>query len=210
MVAVCGMKCVASSSGKRRLMATGIRVQKRTLSKDTTSTSTSTSTTTINNKVDKDSSKTQSDKKKPAGIVSTAAAAASAGATGASGAVVNVGRGIIVDSGTTDTYLPSALADGFKTAFKAASKGIVYSTGNFPLTAAQMAQLPDIAFDLLPLNTAAPSSSGSNSSSGEAVTIRMPVTSYLDSVGQGKIFTISRSLVLCILIFVLPMLPFSI
>lgn len=172
----------ASSSGKRRLMATGIRVQKRTLSKDTTSTS----TTTINNKVDKDSSKTQSDKKKPAGIVSTAAAAASAGATGASGAVVNVGRGIIVDSGTTDTYLPSALADGFKTAFKAASKGIVYSTGNFPLTAAQMAQLPDIAFDLLPLNTAAPSSSGSNSSSGEAVTIRMPVTSYLDSVGQGK------------------------
>lgn len=90
---------------------------------------------------------------------------------------MNVGRGVIVDSGTTDTYLPAALADGFKTAFKTAAKGIVYNTGNFPLTAAQMATLPDIAFDLLPL--------GGSTDEKDLITIRMPVASYLDSVGEG-------------------------
>lgn len=127
---------------------------------------------------------TDGDKKKPATPSATPAAAPSPAAPTAG--VLNSGRGVIVDSGTTDTYLPAALAEPFRAAFKAAARGIVFSTGNIPLTPAQIATLPDIAFDLLAVPSEGSSGSGGGSGAAEVVTVRMPVASYLDSVGDGK------------------------
>eukprot|EP01033_Poteriospumella_lacustris_P009969 gene9970-7131_t len=133
----------------------------------------------------KKSKPTDGDKAKPP--ASTPAAAPSSAAPPAG--VLNSGRGVIVDSGTTDTYLPAALAEPFRAAFKAAARGIVFSTGNIPLTPAQIATLPDIAFDLLAVPSEGSSEGGSGGGGGsaeEVVTVRMPVASYLDSVGDGK------------------------
>lgn len=57
---------------------------------------------------------------------------------------MNAGSGTIVDSGTTDTYLPSKLKDSFEKAFLAVT-GIRYTAGTaYTLTSAQVKSLPDI------------------------------------------------------------------
>jgi hypothetical protein len=93
------------------------------------------------------------------GATPTAAAAAAAATGGAvaedgnrkmGGDVAgkcNGGKGTIVDSGTTDTYLPSALRTHFYSLFKSIAK-LEYSNKLMPLTKEQFAKLPVIVFRL--------------------------------------------------------------
>ena len=57
------------------------------------------------------------------------------------------GKGTIVDSGTTDTYLPVDVAAKFSEVFKAIS-GSAFSGGNIKLTADQLIKLPTIVYIL--------------------------------------------------------------
>jgi hypothetical protein len=49
----------------------------------------------------------------------------------------NNGKGTIVDSGTTDTYLPAAINSKFTSLFKSIS-GVGYSNGNVQLSQDQL------------------------------------------------------------------------
>ncbi len=84
----------------------------------------------------------------------------------------NSGKGPIVDSGTTDTYLPMAIATQFKSLFKQLS-GVTFSNANIPLTVDQLARMPDVVFVLQGYD-------------GNPFEVVMPWTSYIDKVGQGK------------------------
>ncbi|KAG5192382.1 aspartic peptidase domain-containing protein [Tribonema minus] len=57
----------------------------------------------------------------------------------------NRGKGVIVDSGTTDTYLPSACADGFRAQWQALT-GMAYDNKPMKLSKAQFAALPTFTF----------------------------------------------------------------
>ena len=55
-------------------------------------------------------------------------------------------RGVIIDSGTTDTYLPKGvLADTFISLFKSIS-GVKYTEDKVSISLKQLALLPNIAF----------------------------------------------------------------
>jgi len=60
---------------------------------------------------------------------------------------MNAGKGIIVDSGTTDTYLSSSMADEFYTAWRKVT-GMEYSNSAIPLTTEQLRSLPTLLFQL--------------------------------------------------------------
>lgn len=57
----------------------------------------------------------------------------------------NRGQGTIVDSGTTDTYLPRAASDAFSRAFRTAT-GKFYSSNSMTMSQAEFEKLPDIVF----------------------------------------------------------------
>jgi hypothetical protein len=79
----------------------------------------------------------------------------------------NLGKGVIVDSGTTDTFLPAAIAQKFKLKFMSMT-GINYdTTGSLFLTAAQLKKLPTIVFVFEGLG-------------GAPVEIRMPWNTYAE------------------------------
>jgi hypothetical protein len=81
-------------------------------------------------------------------------------------------KGVLIDSGATDTYLPVEIAAKFQAAFKKAS-GIAFSSDNFKLTDEEMNRLPDIVFGvqgILPNSVAE---------------VTMPMSSYIDSTGDG-------------------------
>eukprot|EP00602_Paraphysomonas_sp_CaronLab_P011951 CAMPEP_0185043552 /NCGR_PEP_ID=MMETSP1103-20130426/42962_1 /TAXON_ID=36769 /ORGANISM="Paraphysomonas bandaiensis, Strain Caron Lab Isolate" /LENGTH=352 /DNA_ID=CAMNT_0027583731 /DNA_START=690 /DNA_END=1745 /DNA_ORIENTATION=- len=59
----------------------------------------------------------------------------------------NTGKGIIVDSGTTDSYLPSSIASSFMRLFRSIS-GITYSNSAMSLTSDQIKRLPVIVYRL--------------------------------------------------------------
>ena len=84
----------------------------------------------------------------------------------------NGGKGTIVDSGTTDTYFPSAFADKFSSLFKDLS-GVKFSSGNVALSSADLARMPNIVFTF-------------EGTDGKPFTILMTWTNYVDSVGGGK------------------------
>jgi hypothetical protein len=84
----------------------------------------------------------------------------------------NSGKGPIVDSGTTDTYLPLAIANQFKTVFKKLS-GVSFSNANIPLTDHQLVNMPDVNFVL-------------KGEDGQPFDLIMPWTSYIDKVGENK------------------------
>ena len=84
----------------------------------------------------------------------------------------NQGKGTIVDSGTTDTYLPSSISAKFISMFKDIS-GIAFTSGNIPLTNQQLSKIPNVIFVF-------------ESIDGKPVEIVMPWTNYVDSVGGGK------------------------
>ena len=81
-------------------------------------------------------------------------------------------KGTILDSGTTDTYLPSTISAQFSAAFKAVA-GVAFFTGNSKLSAKQLAKLPTIVFSL------------ESTTNGSTVEVAMPYSSYVDSVGEG-------------------------
>jgi hypothetical protein len=85
---------------------------------------------------------------------------------------LNTGKGIIVDSGTTDTYLPSSLATVFKSKFKDIT-GLDFSAKDYLLTVAQIALLPNLIFVF-------------EGTDGKPFDISMPWSSYMDAVGGGK------------------------
>jgi len=88
-------------------------------------------------------------------------------------AAFNTGKGTIVDSGTTGTYLPRRVAEQFKTAFDSAT-GMEFAGGKqYTLSGAQVSALPAVYFDL---------------NKGEdqgGVTVAMPASHYLDEVRPG-------------------------
>jgi hypothetical protein len=84
----------------------------------------------------------------------------------------NSGKGTIVDSGTTDTYLPQAFSDKFSQLFKDIS-GVKFSSGNVALSSKELAAMPNVIFTF-------------EGTDGKPFTILMPWTNYVDSVGGGK------------------------
>ena len=95
---------------------------------------------------------------------------------------LNTGKGVIIDSGTTDTYLPSNLLGKFAAAFKKASNNAVnYATGNIVLTEEQLTKLPTIVFTLEGIGGV-----GGGDTTGPPVEVAMPMANYVDSVGGGK------------------------
>jgi len=58
------------------------------------------------------------------------------------------GKGTILDSGTTDTFLPESIAAPFKLAWKA-STGKKYSTSNVEYTFEEFSKLPRITFTMI-------------------------------------------------------------
>lgn len=105
--------------------------------------------------------------------------------TASSPAVLNGGaKGVIVDSGTTDTYLPLAIKNAFMDAFRKATDGqLVYSGENVKLSASQLVLLPDIVFSF---SQAPSTNNGTTAAPAESIEIRMPPASYLDVVGDGQ------------------------
>ncbi len=88
---------------------------------------------------------------------------------GADPAKYSAGKGAIVDSGTTDTYLPMAVAAEFGRLFKEIT-GVVFSSKNTKLTAMDLAKMPDIVFVLQGVD-------------GKAFDVVMPWNNYVDKVG---------------------------
>jgi hypothetical protein len=82
------------------------------------------------------------------------------------------GKGCIVDSGTTDTYLPASLSKRFSELFFKTSD-VHYSSANVILTQEQLNSMPNLIFVF-------------RGSDGALVKVEMPWTSYVDSVGGGK------------------------
>merc|ERR1719157_17192 len=83
------------------------------------------------------------------------------------------GKGTIVDSGTTDTYLPRAIAAQFQTAFKAATGMDFVGGKQYTMSAEQVGALPAVYFDL------------NNGEDQGGVTVAMPSSHYMDAVRPG-------------------------
>lgn len=96
-------------------------------------------------------------------------------------------RGTILDSGTTDTYLPSSIKPKFEEIFTSISHGIPYidpttsattDTGpnSFTLTPNQRASLPTLYFQFQGLD---------KDNNNAMVEIEMPVESYLEQINES-------------------------
>lgn len=85
----------------------------------------------------------------------------------------NTGKGTIVDSGTTDTYLPTTLFNSFKNIFTAAT-GMLYSNKIIDLSKEQFATLPTVIFVL------------EGKEEGSKIEIEMPPTSYMEAFKGGR------------------------
>ena len=70
----------------------------------------------------------------------------SATSIGLASSAYNGGKGAIVDSGTTDTYLPRGVKKKFEELFRKLSGGLAYSNNNIRLTKQQYAMLPTIVY----------------------------------------------------------------
>jgi hypothetical protein len=84
--------------------------------------------------------------------------------------VYNSGKGPIVDSGTTDTYLPQQVKAQFTKVFEDLS-GKPFSSGNIKLSDAELAKMPDVVFTL-------------EGTDGKPFDVVMPFTNYIDKVGD--------------------------
>lgn len=78
----------------------------------------------------------------------------------------------IVDSGTTDTFLPKSLLAAFSSNFKATT-GIDYTTEDVALTDAQLNSIPTVKF-LIP------------DTSGGSFFVTMPMESYVEDVSESE------------------------
>lgn len=83
----------------------------------------------------------------------------------------NTGKGCIIDSGTTDTYLPSSISKSFTSMFRELS-GMNYDNKPQVLTVDKLANLPSIVFTL-------------EGTRGKVV-IKMPPESYAEELGPQR------------------------
>lgn len=81
----------------------------------------------------------------------------------------NGGKGVIVDSGTTDTYLPSSVRNAFQSMFNSMSRGVRYSNNKISLTEDKLLDLPTVVYRIAGKTT-------------EYVDIHCPPTSYAESL----------------------------
>jgi hypothetical protein len=82
-------------------------------------------------------------------------------------------KGVIVDSGTTDTYLPQSVKETFERLFKQMADGMTYSNREIRLRKAQLDRLPTVVYTLEGIG-------------GAPVEIECPPSSYAENVGGGK------------------------
>ena len=85
----------------------------------------------------------------------------------------NQGKGTIIDSGTTDTYLPSAMRKPFIDTFNELSNGIRYTNTQIQLTEIQLHTLPTIIYRFEGMN-------------GDIIDIPCPPTSYAEKISPGR------------------------
>lgn len=77
----------------------------------------------------------------------------------------------VIDSGTTDSYLPASFFPMFAEYFQAIA-GIAYTTDDMEMSDALLAKLPDIQLAF-------------NDLAGKPFVVNMPVASYVEDVGNG-------------------------
>mmetsp|Transcript_6059 Transcript_6059/g.7843 ORF Transcript_6059/g.7843 Transcript_6059/m.7843 type:complete len:582 (-) Transcript_6059:290-2035(-) len=94
------------------------------------------------------------------------------GSIGVKESVLNSGKGVIVDSGTTDTYLPRALASQFKATFKKAAKRD-YSNSRMTLNEKDFNNFPTIVFVF-------------KDSASQEVAIKVKPSAYLEKQGSDR------------------------
>lgn len=93
--------------------------------------------------------------------------------------------GAIIDSGTTDTYLPAEVSEAFKAQFQELSGGLVFQEKDWKLTKADLKKLPSLVFRIQATGADAAAAAKSNSSqAGSTIDVVMPWTNYLDKVGE--------------------------
>ena len=103
--------------------------------------------------------------------------------------------GAIVDSGTTDTYLPAAAAADFKALLKKASNGLDFKEKGWLLKKEDLRRLPTIVFRLQGIGEGAAAAAAAASAAAAAnqsftfppsttIDIVMPWNNYLDNVGE--------------------------
>lgn len=87
---------------------------------------------------------------------------------------LNGKKGVIVDSGTTDTYLPIAIQNVFEKLFRKISDGVHFSSSTVILTQSQFDALPTIIYTLQGLDGSPP------------IEIENHPFSYTENLGNGK------------------------
>jgi hypothetical protein len=85
----------------------------------------------------------------------------------------NGGKGAIVDSGTTDTYLPSAVRGAFQSVFNSLSSGVKYSNNKILLSDRKLNSLPTIVYRIA-------------GKTGEHVDVECPPTSYAEALKPDR------------------------
>ena len=110
---------------------------------------------------------------------------------------MNSGKGVIVDSGTTDTYLSSKLGAPFKSAFKEIT-GKTYTNTHWTLTEQEMLQLPTVIIQLRSKQTLNPddaeglrknSGNGYDMGSEDDILVAMPPSHYMEYNANTKQYT---------------------
>jgi Eukaryotic aspartyl protease len=87
---------------------------------------------------------------------------------------LNFRKGVIVDSGTTDTYLPISVRDLFEKLFRKLTDGITYTNSNIALSRSQLEKLPTIIYTL------------EGEEGSPPVEIESEPSSYMERLGDGK------------------------
>lgn len=111
--------------------------------------------------------------------------------------LLNAGSGLIVDSGTTDTYLPSSINSAFKSAYKQIT-GTEYSNSPVQLTHEQVLALPTIlivvepfdpdADDMDPETTVGLAGKTISPSSPKDIVIAIPASHYMEYVPSSNTY----------------------
>ena len=112
---------------------------------------------------------------------------------------LNSGKGVIVDSGTTDTYLNKAVAPAFRRAWKQATGGKPYSHFPMRLTDEELARLPTVLVQCHAYSAIDPAVEDYSTipgyvgnldrSSPNDLLIAIPATSYMDYSPITKMYT---------------------
>ena len=113
---------------------------------------------------------------------------------------INSGKGVIIDSGTTDTYLHKSLAKPFNDAWKSIT-GKPYSNSPMKLTRQQVAELPTILVQLMPYSSGFDENLGSpddviglvgtklDENSPNDILIAVPATHYMEYSPSKDVYT---------------------